>query len=51
MKSEVIGFQESGERIRFETGKIVQNWARTFECTPERYYTPCSENEVIQVLF
>jgi hypothetical protein len=49
MESERTGIKEGGENIEFETGKVVRNWAQTFECRPERFYTPRSEDEVIGV--
>ena len=39
-----------GKQFPYKTGKVVQNWARTFECHPERFYTPKSEDDVIHVL-
>lgn len=30
-------------------GKTFENWARTFRCVPEQYYTPSTEEEVIKV--
>ena len=48
MKAEAVGFQE-GERIPYETGKRVNNWAETFESVTERFYTPSTESEVVQV--
>ena len=41
---------QRGEQIPYETCRVVQNWARTFECRPERFYTPKSEDDVIDVL-
>lgn len=29
--------------------KIFENWARTFRCVPEQYFTPSSEEDVIKV--
>jgi hypothetical protein len=49
MKAELMGFKESGELIPYETGKVVRNWAQTFECQPERFYYPKSEDEVVEV--
>ena len=50
MKSEVVGLKESGELLKYQTGKSVRNWARTFECRPERFYVPQTEGEVVEVL-
>ncbi|KAG0042557.1 hypothetical protein BGZ83_000333 [Gryganskiella cystojenkinii] len=30
--------------------KTFENWARTFRCVPEQYYTPSTEDEIIQIL-
>ena len=51
MKAEVVGFKERGEQIPYETGKLVRNWAQTFECQPERFYYPKTENDVVEVYF
>ena len=40
---------QDNSEIPYETDKLVQNWARTFECGPERYYRPNTESEVISV--
>jgi hypothetical protein len=48
MKEEAVEFQE-GDQIPFETGKRVKNWAETFESITERFYTPSTESEVVQV--
>ena len=29
--------------------KVFQNWAQTFRCVPEQYYTPSTEEEVVKV--
>lgn len=29
--------------------KVFQNWAQTFRCVPEQYYTPSTEEEIIKV--
>jgi L-gulonolactone oxidase len=29
--------------------KTFENWARTFRCAPEQYFTPTSEEDVIRV--
>lgn len=29
--------------------KVFQNWAQTFRCVPEQYYTPTTEEEIIKV--
>ncbi|KAG0172812.1 hypothetical protein DFQ28_007000 [Apophysomyces sp. BC1034] len=29
---------------------VFQNWAKTFSCTPELYFTPSSEDEVIEIV-
>ena len=51
MKGEVVlGHTERAEKMPYETGKLVQNWARTFECRPQRFYSPKSEEQVIDVL-
>lgn len=51
MKGEVVlGLTERAERIPYESGKVIENWARTFECRPERFYAPSSEEQVIEVL-
>ncbi|KAF9573040.1 hypothetical protein EC968_009090 [Mortierella alpina] len=31
-------------------GKTFENWARTFRCVPEQYYTPSSEEEVLKII-
>ncbi|KAF9945253.1 hypothetical protein BGZ70_003943 [Mortierella alpina] len=31
-------------------GKTFENWARTFRCVPEQYYTPSTEEEVIKIV-
>jgi hypothetical protein len=51
MKGQVVlGFTERAEGIPYESGKVVENWARTFECRPERFYVPNSEEQVVDVL-
>ncbi|KAK3819471.1 MAG: L-gulonolactone oxidase-like protein [Linnemannia gamsii] len=30
--------------------KVFQNWAQTFRCMPEQYYTPTTEEEVIKII-
>ncbi|KAG0197736.1 hypothetical protein BGX33_000360 [Mortierella sp. NVP41] len=30
--------------------KIFQNWAQTFRCMPEQYYTPSTEEEIIKII-
>ncbi|KAF9935415.1 hypothetical protein FBU30_000013 [Linnemannia zychae] len=30
--------------------KVFQNWARTFQCMPEQYYTPTTEDEVVKII-
>ncbi|KAF9909777.1 hypothetical protein EC991_008100 [Linnemannia zychae] len=30
--------------------KVFQNWARTFRCVPEQYYTPTTEEEVVKII-
>ena len=32
-----------------KSNKTFENWARTFRCVPEQYYTPTTEEEVIKV--
>jgi hypothetical protein len=50
MEAEVVaGFKERGEHIQYQTGKIVLNWAQTFQCQPERFYYPKSEDDVVEV--
>ena len=49
MKPEVGGLEERSHNLSYETGKIVRNWARTFECQPERFYYPKSEDDVVEV--
>jgi len=39
-----------GKQLLYKTGQVVQNWARTFECRPERFYTPKSEDDIVDVL-
>lgn len=29
--------------------KVFQNWAKTFRCVPEQYYTPTTEEEIVKV--
>jgi hypothetical protein len=48
VKAEVAELIAS-KQIPYESGKLVQNWARTFECRPERLYTPKSEDQVVEV--
>jgi hypothetical protein len=43
------GVEVEGDEIPFETGRLVSNWAGTFECLTERYYTPNTEAEVVEV--
>ncbi|KAF9931138.1 hypothetical protein BGZ67_005462 [Mortierella alpina] len=31
-------------------GKTFENWARTFRCVPEQYYTPSNEEEVVKII-
>jgi hypothetical protein len=50
LKAEVVGFKECGEKLPYETGRVVHNWAQTFECRPERFYLPKNEDQVIKVL-
>ena len=38
------------EHLQYQTGKIVRNWAQTFECQPERFYYPKSEDDIVEVL-
>lgn len=38
-----------GEEIPYQQGKLVRNWAGTFEARTERFYTPESEEEVVKV--
>jgi hypothetical protein len=49
LKAQVVGFKGPSEDLPYETGKIVRNWAQTFECRPERLYHPRTEDEVVQV--
>ncbi|KAG0305498.1 hypothetical protein BGZ97_001095 [Linnemannia gamsii] len=30
--------------------KVFQNWAKTFRCVPEQYYTPSTEEEIIKII-
>ncbi|KAF9192766.1 hypothetical protein BGZ51_004934 [Haplosporangium sp. Z 767] len=30
--------------------KTFENWARTFRCVPDQYYTPTSEEEIIKII-
>ncbi|KAK3831818.1 MAG: L-gulonolactone oxidase-like protein [Linnemannia elongata] len=30
--------------------KVFQNWAQTFRCVPEQYYTPATEEEIIKII-
>ncbi|KAG0065879.1 hypothetical protein BGZ89_007833 [Linnemannia elongata] len=30
--------------------KVFQNWAQTFRCVPEQYYTPTTEEEIIKII-
>jgi hypothetical protein len=43
------GVEGEGDEIPFETGRLISNWAGTFECLTERYYTPNTEAEVVEV--
>jgi hypothetical protein len=47
MKAE--GVEVEGDEIPFETGRLVSNWAGTFEAVTERYYRPSTEAEVVKV--
>ena len=49
MKAEGMGFKHRGEHLQYQTGKIVRNWAQSFECQPERFYYPKSEDDVVEV--
>jgi len=49
LKAEVLGFADCGEKVPYETGRVVRNWAQTFECRPERFYYPKTEDEVVEV--
>jgi hypothetical protein len=49
LKAEVVGFADCGEKVPYETGRVVRNWAQTFECRPERFYCPKTEDEVVEV--
>ena len=40
---------EKGDEIPYEEGRLVRNWARSFEARTERFYTPQTEEEVVQV--
>jgi hypothetical protein len=51
LKAEVVGFKECGEKLPYETGRVVRNWAQTFECRPERLYVPKNEDEVVEVRY
>ncbi|KAG0211726.1 hypothetical protein BGX28_007488 [Mortierella sp. GBA30] len=31
-------------------GKTFENWARTFRCVPEQYYTPTTEEDVVKII-
>ncbi|KAF9135573.1 hypothetical protein BGX30_011510 [Mortierella sp. GBA39] len=30
--------------------KVFQNWAKTFRCVPEQYYTPTTEEEIVKII-
>lgn len=49
LKAEIVGFADRGEKVPYETGRVVRNWAQTFECRPERFYCPKTEDEVVEV--
>jgi hypothetical protein len=49
MSVEVLGFTGKDDNGTYETGRLVRNWAETFECRPERLYTPVSEEQVVEV--
>lgn len=38
-----------GDEIRYQEGKLVRNWAGTFEARTEQFYTPETEEEVVKV--
>ena len=40
---------DKGDEIPYEEGRLVRNWARSFEARTERFYTPQTEEEVVQV--
>ena len=50
MTAEAFGIKDTSEDIPYETDRIVGNWAQTFECRPERFYFPDSEEQVTEVL-
>ncbi|KAF8924711.1 D-arabinono-1,4-lactone oxidase-domain-containing protein [Dissophora ornata] len=33
-----------------KSNKTFENWARTFRCVPEQYYTPTTEEEIIKII-
>jgi hypothetical protein len=50
MSVEVLGLISGKEDDgTYETGRLVRNWAETFECRPERLYSPVSEEQVAEV--
>ncbi|RUS20932.1 D-arabinono-1,4-lactone oxidase-domain-containing protein [Endogone sp. FLAS-F59071] len=32
------------------TNRVFQNWAKTFSCTPELYFEPTSEEQIVKIL-
>jgi hypothetical protein len=38
-----------GEDIPYQEGRVVRNWAGTFEARTERFYRPKTEEEVVKV--
>jgi hypothetical protein len=40
---------EGAEDIPYEEGRVVRNWAGTFEARTERFYRPKTEEEVVKV--
>ena len=40
---------QRGEEICYQEGKLVRNWAGTFEARTERFYAPETEEEVVKV--
>jgi len=43
------GGNSNGGDVPYQTDRLVRNWAETFECRPERFYAPNTEDEVVKV--
>ncbi|KAG0252057.1 hypothetical protein DFQ27_008304, partial [Actinomortierella ambigua] len=32
------------------TGRVFKNWAKTFSCVPEQYFTPQTEDDIVKII-